>query len=208
MEKSVNRIILQVTSCVGLSAVLTFSLPGLVTARYHPSLAAVAYGVSLFCCCLFSLLYNVIERQPMRQLLRLLDHSAIFLLIAGTATPFITPDITGLFGLKLLTWIWLLAVIGIVLKLTLRYRYEGFFVLFYLGLGWLFASTIVDLVRTTPSLPLILLIMGGLPYSIGAFIYWRGIGRWTDSVWHGCVLAGILLHFGAVFSLMEVAPIA
>jgi hemolysin III len=185
-----------------LTATLAFSggaLIGLVVLAIasHGTGASLIYGVCLGLCSLFSYLYNMLETSRRRGLLRYLDHAAIFLLIAGTYTPFAS-GFKGPFGFGLLECVWGLAIVGIVLKLLLFGSYDRLFVGIYLAIGWLFVSALDQfLAMVTPS-SLVFLTIGGVAYTVGALIYARDIGRWTAAVWHGCVLTGSLTHFIAV----------
>lgn len=200
--RHVDRAIL--TATLGFSAVALVSIfllagsPGGVSGN----LAPIVYGISLLLCSLFSFLYNMYETARMRPFLRYCDHSAIFLLIAGTYTPFVINGVPGPFGIDLLTWVWSLALAGIALKLLLRGRHDRAFVGLYLLLGWLLLFAIDPFVALNPLPSLIFLAIGGLAYTVGAIIFGRGIGNWTDPVWHGCVLTGSGSHFVAVVLLM------
>jgi hemolysin III len=141
-----------------------------------------------------------------RPLLRQLDHCAIFLLIAGTYTPFVVSGVRGPLGLSLLGWVWGLALFGIAIKLLTRGRHDKLFVALYLALGWLFVSAFGRFVEINSLESLILLAAGGLAYTIGAVVFFRGIGPWTDAVWHGCVFVGSLSHFLAVVALRLAPP--
>lgn len=165
--------------------------------------APIIYGVSLLLCSLFSFLYNMYETTTRaRQFLRYCDHCAIFLLIAGTYTPFVINGVPGPFEVDLLTWVWALALTGIVLKILLLGRHDRIFVGLYLLLGWLLLVAIDPFVAQNPLPSLILLAIGGVAYTVGAIIFGRGIGNWTGPVWHGCVLTGSGTHFVAVLLLV------
>ena len=199
--RRVNRLIL--TATFGFSAL---ALAGLLVRSggvdISPAgIAALIYGVTLLLCSLFSYLYNVHENSRHRPLLRYCDHSAIFLLIAGTYTPFVIGGVEGPLGLDLLIWVWGLAFTGIFLKLILRGRHERAFVALYLALGWLFLAAFDSFIDLNPLPSLIFLAIGGGAYSIGALIYGRDIGNWTDPIWHACVLTGSGTHFVAVLLL-------
>lgn len=203
----VNRRLLAAMVAFSLAVLATFAILA-VFHLHHPVLtgSGVAYGASLVASCLCSLLYDINRQRPLRRLLRLLDHSAIFLLIAGTYTPFVVFGIVGPFGISLSAWVWTMAVAGICLKLLLGERHETFFVLFYLAFGWLFLSALPVLARNTPPLALGLLVAGGVAYSLGAVIYWRGRGHWANVIWHGFVFAGVAVHFLSVLSLVLATP--
>ena len=202
LARQVNQAIVGATlafSAVGLAILLVLA-PGL---RGRSAVAAtLVYGASLLACSLCSFLYNTLVKVRWRGLLRLLDHGAIFLLIAGTYTPFAAIVLHGSIGASLLTWVWTLALLGIALKLILRQRYDRLFVFVYLGIGWLFIVALDDVVRVLDPAALLLLAVGGAAYTIGALIYFRDIGRWTDPIWHGLVLLGAATHYLAVVAVL------
>jgi hemolysin III len=198
--RAANRYILMVTLGFSVCALVALTLISvLVNPGEAPPL--IVYGVSLFLCSACSFVYNVFDRSPRRRLYRLFDHAAIFLLIAGTYTPFTTIGIGGPFGRTLLSVTWTLAIIGILLKLFADERHDRPFVFLYLAVGWMFVIGLNDMISSLAVWPLALLIAGGIAYTVGSVIYMRDIGRWTDPVWHGFVLAGSSLHFSAVVAL-------
>mgnify|MGYP001346270030 CR=1 FL=1 len=204
LARRVNRAVLTATLAFGGWALLALALLTL-WARRGSVAASLVYGVSLVACALCSFLYNMLERTRRRALLRWLDHAAIFLLIAGTYTPFAAAGLHGPFGGSLLAWVWALAGTGMALKLVLPRAHDRAFIAVYLALGWIFLWAADEVIRTIPALPLLLLAAGGLAYTVGAIIFARDIGRWTDPVWHSCVLAGIVAHFLAVVAF-RLAP--
>ena len=205
-SRRVDRVILTATlafsggALVGLIA-LAFALPD-----HHGTEASLIYGVCLLLCSLCSYLYNMLETARRRHLLRYLDHAAIFLLIAGTYTPF-AAGFHGPFGFGLLEWVWGLAIVGIVLKLLLFGSYDRIFVIIYIAIGWLFVSALNQFLTMITPPSLIFLAIGGVAYTVGALIYARDIGRWTSAIWHGCVLTGSLTHFIAVVLLLTATGI-
>jgi hemolysin III len=197
--RRVNRAVLTATLVFGALAFAALAVLALALRHRGFGAASLVYGLSLVACALCSYLYHMRETAKRRALLRYLDHAAIFLLIAGTYTPF-AAGIPGPFHESLLTWVWSLALAGIALKLLLPSRHDRAFVGVYLALGWLFVTAGGEVARAVPALPLLFLAVGGLAYTAGAAIFARDIGRWTEPVWHGCVLAGIVAHFVAVTS--------
>ena len=194
LSRQVNRAILTATLAF---AGLALAVLAIVALAAHDA-ASLVYGLCLAACSLCSFLYNMLERARRRDVLRYLDHAAIFLLIAGTYTPFVAAGLQGPFGIGLLAWVWSLAAIGIVLKLVLPKAHDRAFIGVYLAMGWLFVTAADQVLRQVPPLSLALLGLGGLAYTAGAVIYARDIGRWTDPVWHSFVLAGTVTHFFAV----------
>lgn len=198
LSRQVNRAVLTATLVFGGAAFAALAFLAFAMRERGFTAASLVYGSSLVACALCSFLYNMLETARRRALLRYLDHAAIFLLIAGTYTPFAAIGIRGPFHGSLLTWVWALALMGVALKLFLSEAHDRAFVGLYLAIGWLFVSAGGDVVRLIPPLPLLFLALGGIAYTAGAVIFARGIGRWTDPVWHCCVLAGSVTHFVAV----------
>ncbi len=166
--------------------------------------ACSVYGATLILAYTTSTLYHSIPIERIKPVLRAIDHSAIFLLIAGTYTPFLLVSLRGPWGWSLFGVIWTIAVLGIVLRLTLRGRRHGLVVSLYVAMGW----TIV--VATKPMLDrldfdgLVLLAAGGIAYTAGVGFYvWRRL-PYHHAIWHGFVLLGSALHFFAV--LLYVIP--
>jgi hemolysin III len=199
VARRVNRAVLTATLAFGVAALALLAALALVGRDAAFAAASLVYGTSLVLCALCSFLYNMLETAKRRDLLRRLDHAAIFLLIAGTYTPF-AAGIHGLFGISLLAWVWALALAGILLKLRAGRAFDRGFIALYLALGWLVLTAGRE-IASLPALPLAFLAAGGLAYTVGAVIYARDIGRWTDPVWHGFVLAGNVTHFLAVVAL-------
>lgn len=206
LPRQVNHAILAATVALGGGALVGLIALGLTLPDSQRLASSLVFGVCLLLCSGCSYLYNVLETD-WRPLLRRLDHSAIFLLIAGTYTPFVISGVRGPLGLGMLEWVWGLALAGIALKLLLHDRFDRAFVGLYLALGWLFLFEIQQFVANNSLPALILLAIGGVAYTIGAAVYSRGIGAWTDAVWHGCVFLGSLSHFLAVV-MLRLAPSA
>jgi hemolysin III len=204
--RSVDRVILTATLAFSGGALIGLVALAVAARAGHGTGAGLIYGVCLVLCSLCSYLYNMLETARRRHLLRYLDHAAIFLLIAGTYTPFAV-GFHGPFGFGLLEWVWGLAILGIVLKLLLFGSYDRVFVIVYLAIGWLFVSALNQFMTMITPPSLVFLALGGVAYTVGAFIYARDIGRWTAAIWHGCVLTGSLTHFIAVILLLTASGI-
>ncbi len=160
--------------------------------------ASAIFGATLILCYTTSTLYHSIPIERIRHTLRALDHSAIFLLIAGTYTPFMLISLAGTLGWSILAAIWSLAVFGIVLRLALKGRYHGLVVATYIAMGWAVIAAIQPLIDNLGRGGLILLVAGGLAYTLGVVFYkWRSL-PYNHAIWHGFVLAGSACHFFAV----------
>lgn len=156
------------------------------------------FGAALILCFTTSTLYHSVQAERVKRLLRTLDHSAIFLLIAGTYTPFLLVNLRGAWGWSLFAVIWTLTFLGIVLRLVLNGRLHGLVVSLYLAMGWIVVVAVQPLLERVATGGLILLAAGGLAYTAGvAFYKWRRL-PYNHAIWHGFVLAGSTLHFFAV----------
>ncbi len=205
LPRQVNRAILTATVALGGSALIVLVVLGWALADKQRLNASLVFGACLLLCSCSSYLYNLLETR-WRPVLRLVDHGGIFLLIAGTYTPFAVAGIDGPFGLGLLQWVWGLALGGIAMRLLLPRRGDRLFLVLYLVLGWSFLSAPQSFIALNSLCSLILLLIGGIAYTAGAAIYARGIGAWTDAVWHGCVFVGSLSHLVAVIVLRLAPP--
>jgi hemolysin III len=154
----------------------------------------------------FSTLYHSIQIPRTKSMLRVLDHSAIFLLIAGTYTPFMLVNLRGPWGWSLFSIVWSLALLGVLFQVSLLRRWQGVSLALYIGMGWVVVFAIKPMLAAVAPGGLILLLLGGLAYTSGVIFYlWKGL-RYHHAIWHGFVLAGSILHFFAV--LFYVIPLA
>jgi hemolysin III len=155
------------------------------------------YGSTLVLLYAASTLYHSIPNPRAKRLLRVLDHSAIFLLIAGTYTPFTLVNLRGPWGWSLFGVVWGLALLGIFLQ-TGKRRHPVLAVALYLVMGWTVVVAARPLLHSISPGGLVLLVAGGLAYTLGiAFYAWKRL-PYAHSVWHGFVLLGSALHFFAI----------
>lgn len=159
---------------------------------------AAIFGATMVLMYTASTIYHAIPHLRAKKVLRILDHSAIYLLIAGTYTPFTLANLRGGWGWSLFGVVWGLAVAGIVFKALALNRLRILSVVFYLAMGWLVVVAAKPLVRSVEPGGVTLLILGGLAYSLGiGFFAWRRL-PYGHAVWHLFVLTGTVLHFFAV----------
>lgn len=156
------------------------------------------FGATLILSYTTSTLYHSIPLPKLKPLLRTLDHAAIFLLIAGTYTPFLLVNLRGPWGWSLFAAIWSIATLGIFLRLFLKGRYHWLVVSLYIAMGWAVVVAVNPLLKHVQPGGLLLLAGGGIAYTLGvAFYAWRRL-PYHHAVWHFFVLAGSTLHFFAV----------
>jgi len=161
--------------------------------------SAALFGATLVLLYTASTLYHAARSDRYKAPLRRLDHAAIFLLIAGTYTPFLLISLRGPWGWSLLGVIWGLALLGIVMKIWWTGRFRGLSTALYLAMGWIVLIAAKPLLEHVPSGGLGLLLAGGLCYTGGTVFYlWRRL-PYHHAIWHLWVLAGSICHWAAVF---------
>ncbi len=173
-----------------LAAVRRGSAAGIVAASVFAGAIVILY--------LASTLYHALPRSNAKRVLRLLDHNAIFLLIAGTYTPFTLGALRGGWGWTLLGLVWGLAALGVTLKSVGGIRYPRLSTGVYVGMGWLALIAIRPLWLRVPAAGLLWLVAGGLAYTSGIAFYAAERVRYGHFVWHLFVLIGTACHFLAV----------
>ena len=164
---------------------------------------AMVFGTTALAMFTTSVIYHW-ERSPERkQRLRKLDHSAIYLLIAGTYTPFTLVAMQGAWGWSLFGVVWTMAVLGIVAKTTVGFRYPRMSTFVYLAMGWLIVVAIKPMRESLSASEIAWIAAGGVLYTGGVpFYVWKS-KRYTHAVWHLFVLGGVACHFVAVLSLVS-----
>jgi hemolysin III len=158
----------------------------------------VVYDAGLAAMLGFSAAYHVLRSSERRELLRRLDHAAIFVMIAGTYTPFTASAFDRADAAWLTATVWAAALTGVVMKLAYPRRFERASILIYLILGWAVVIFMRPLLGSLDRLTVVLLVLGGLVYSIGACIHcWRRL-LFHDALWHSLVLMAAGLHYAAI----------
>lgn len=165
------------------------------------------YGVSLVLLYLASTLYHSFRGERLKKVFKVFDHSAIYLLIAGTYTPFTLVPLHGTLGWVIFSVVWSLAVIGIVFKLFFAHRFKVLSTLCYLGMGWFIVAAMKPLMAALPPWGLYWLIAGGVFYSAGTIFYLARRLPYHHAVWHLFVLAGSIAHFISVYYYVLPLPV-
>ncbi|MEW9799079.1 PAQR family membrane homeostasis protein TrhA [Alteromonas sp. CYL-A6] len=161
--------------------------------------AAAIYGSTLILMFLSSTLYHAIAHDKAKGILKLFDHSAIYLLIAGTYTPLLLVSIGGWLGITMTAVIWSLAVGGVAFKLIAQHRFPKISVMTYLLMGWIALGLIYPLYLALPGAGLWLLVGGGLCFSIGVLFYVAKRVKYTHAIWHLFVLGGCSCHYFSIY---------
>jgi hemolysin III len=165
--------------------------------RSGQTAAIAVYAASLMAMFGCSLAYNM-SRPGRCDWLRRFDHAAIFLMIAGSYTPFTTQSLTGGWAIGMTAAVWTLALAGAALKLFLPDLGRGLWVPLYLGLGWIAVIALKPLFAGVSLLALTLLAAGGLIYSLGVIVYARPSLKFRRAIWHGFVVAAAATQYAAV----------
>jgi hemolysin III len=160
------------------------------------------FGGTLVTLYLASTLYHSITHQKTKHFLRKVDHMSIFLLIAGTYTPFCL-TLRGWIGWAMLGIIWTCAILGVVLKAFYTGQHETLSTILYVVMGWFGMLACKPLYDTIPFSSFLFLIAGGLFYTAGTFFFVRDSKRYYHSVWHIFVVAGSAAHFFSVVALLR-----
>ncbi len=182
-------------SIAGLAILVGFSsLNGNV---WHVTCSSI-YGTSLILLYGTSALYHGIPHAGAKALLQRCDHAAIYLLIAGTYTPFLLISLRGGWGWSLFGVIWTLAFIGVVLEFIDWKPFKKMSLALYLGMGWIVVIAINPMLEQVATGGLVLLLAGGLFYSFGVVFYVWDTLAYNHAIWHMFVLAGSVLHFFSI----------
>ncbi len=187
-------------AAIGLTLLVVLAM------RYGDTWQVVAfsiYGTSLFFLYSASTLYHGIQRPRLKRSFRVIDHAGIYLLIAGTYTPFLLVSMRNTMGWTLLVIIWSMALAGIIWKIFFLGRLEILATMFYILMGCLAVVGIRQILVSIPPTGVILLAAGGAVYISGVIFYaWKKI-PYNHVIWHFFVLGGSTLHFFAIFTLVE-----
>ncbi|MBD3223482.1 MAG: hemolysin III family protein [Caldithrix sp.] len=161
------------------------------------------FGSTLIILYLFSTLYHSFRSPRLKNLFARLDHAAIFILIAGTYTPFTLTTLRGSLGWTIFAVIWTLAIFGVVLRSIYLRRFRKLSVVLYVGMGWLVVFALREIFIHLPLQSFIFLLTGGLFYTIGVIFYaWRRL-PFNHAIWHVFVLLGSIFHFFSVLQSLH-----
>ena len=157
------------------------------------------FGTTLVLLYTMSCLYHSLTKNKAKQVFRILDHCTIFLLIAGTYTPYTLVSLRGNYGWILFAVIWAAAALGVILNAVNIKKFKVFSMVCYLAMGWVIVFAFNPLLASVDTNGILLLIGGGISYTIGAVLYGVGAKRkYFHSIWHFFVLTGSILHFFSI----------
>jgi hemolysin III len=207
MEEKLNA----VTHGVGASLAFAGLILLIVSSYFHGSIWHLVsfsiYGSSLVLLYLASTLYHSFTEEKLKYIFKIIDHAAIYLLIAGTYTPFTLVILHGMLGWTIFGIIWGLALLGVVLQIFFVKRFKVLSTICYIAMGWLMLICIKPLVAVLPAMGLFWLIAGGLLYTVGTLFYLYRWFPYNHAVWHLFVLAGSAAHFITVYYYVLPVPV-
>lgn len=192
-----------VLAIAGLCVLVTFS------ALYGTAVHVVAssiFGASMIVLYTASTLYHSLPMPETKRIMRVVDHASIYLLIAGTYTPFSLVTLEGAWGWSLFGVVWGLAIVGIIFKLFFTGRFDRLSVAIYVAMGWCGLVAIKPMMAALPTLGLWLLVAGGLAYTGGVIFYLLERMRYHHAIWHLFVMAGTTLHYFVILFFVIPGP--
>jgi hemolysin III len=197
-EEIINSVTHGIGACMGIAGltilVMIASLHGDV---WHITSVAI-YGSTLIILYLASTLYHGFQKPKIKQALKVFDHSAIYLLIAGSYTPFLLISLRGSLGWSLFGIVWGLAVLGIGSKIFFMHRFKKLSVLGYVLMGWLCVFALKEMITQIPIEGIVLLVCGGLAYTVGVIFYALERLPYNHAIWHLFVMGGSICHYFAI----------
>ena len=188
----------------GLAAAIIATPYLCIAAARQPSQAffagTIIFVATMWLLYLCSTLYHAWPQTRLKCALQIVDHAAIFLLIAGTYSPFVLGPMHGALGWTTFALIWFLAAIGVIFKLRTGVRWKKLSLFLYLGMSWLSLIAFRQFVHAVPTQTVVWLLAGGIAYTSGLIFFANERLRYSHFVWHLFVLAGTACHFCAIFS--------
>jgi hemolysin III len=205
-EEIANSVIHGIGIALSIAALVLLVAVAVLSGDPYRLAAAIVYGVSLILEYTASTLYHAFPQPSVKHVFKVLDHCGIYLLIAGTYTPFCLVTLRNDGGWWLFAVVWTLALGGIAVEAFWAYRPRWLSALVYLGLGWIAILMVRPLTENLAPAGLWLLIAGGVAYSVGTIFYVLKRVKYMHAIWHLWVLAGSTLHFLAVLLFVMPAP--
>ena len=194
-EEIANAITHGIGVLLAIAALVLLILCGINYGDIWYTVSAIIYGATLITLYLGSTLYHSIPNMRIKKILRIVDHSSIFLLIAGTYTPFTLTILRGALGWTIFGVVWGCTIFGIIMKIFFLEKFEKISTFMYIGMGWFVVIAIKPIILSLPLTGLILLVIGGVLYTVGCIFYANDKWPYNHAIWHLFVLGGSVCHF-------------
>lgn len=201
-EEIVNSITHGLGVLLSISALVLLVVRAVLYGTIWHIVSFAVFGVTLIILYLFSTLYHSMTHRATKSVFARMDHAAIFLLIAGTYTPFMLTSLRGVWGWSFFGVIWGMALLGVVLRSIYLTRFKILSTVMYAVMGWSFIIAYKAIIAHVPSFSVRFLFYGGLAYTVGILFYLWKKQPYAHSIWHLFVIAGSVLHFFAVYYLL------
>lgn len=201
-EEIFNSITHGIGTLLSIAALVTLVVFAVMKGDIWHIVSFTIYGSTLVLLYLASTLYHSFTTEKLKNLFARFDHAAIFLLIAGTYTPFLLTVLRGTLGWTLFGIIWGVTIAGVVIRSIYLTRFRKLMVALYLAMGWMFVLAVGPMIKNLPVLSIIFLFLGGIFYSVGVVFYVKRNLKYGHGIWHLFVLAGSIMHFFAVIYSM------
>lgn len=198
-EEITNAIVHGVGALLSIAALVLCVVFSAIHGNPYAVVSSCIYGTTLIILYTMSCLYHSFKINNAKRVFRIIDHCSIFLLIAGTYTPYTLVSLNETLGWVMFSIIWGSAIIGIILNAIDLKKFKKISMILYLAMGWAVIFTFKPLLRAIDMSGIYLLLAGGIIYTVGAIFY--GIGKkykYMHSIWHFFVLAGSILHFFSI----------
>lgn len=203
-EEIANAVTHGIGTALAIAALVLLIVFSVVKGTAWHVVSFTIFGSTLVILYLESTLYHSLTNKKAKRLFRKFDHMSIYLLIAGTYTPFCLTVLRGPLGWTIFGIVWGCAVIGIVIKAFLVGKKDRLSTVLYIVMGWLIIGTIRRLYLTMPFSGILFLVIGGVLYTVGAVIYSKDKIMFNHGIWHLFVIGGSVCHFFSVMSLLNV----
>lgn len=197
-EEIFNSISHGVGAALAVAALVILIIRAVLYSDGYGLASALVYGISLIVLYSMSMVYHIVQNDKGKHILRKFDHCSIYLLIAGTYTPYLLMSLRGVKGWIMFGLIWGAALGGIILNSINVDKFRKISMVFYLCMGWAIIFTIKDIAASVAVPGLVFLLVGGIIYTVGVIFYAMKKYRYMHSVWHLFVLAGSIFHYFSI----------
>jgi hemolysin III len=198
LEELFNSITHGIGALVSIAGLVLLIIFSKMYGNLNHIISCTIFGITLVLLYTSSTLYHSFQKPKLKRVFKILDHSCIYVLIAGTYTPFLLVTIRGVLGWSMFALLWSLTVIGVLFKVFFVHRFKIISTIAYILMGWIIIFAIKPLLQALPGGGLALLVSGGLAYTLGTIFYaWEKL-PFNHAIWHLFVLSGSVCHFCAV----------
>lgn len=198
LEELFNSITHGIGALVSIAGLVLLIINSNIYGNSSHVVSCTIFGFTLVLLYTASTLYHSFQKPKLKHVFKILDHSCIYVLIAGTYTPFLLVTIRGVLGWSMFAVVWSLTVIGVLFKVFFIHRFKIISTIAYILMGWLIIFAIIPLFHALPEGGLVWLICGGLAYTLGTIFYaWEKL-PFNHAIWHLFVLTGSVCHFCAI----------